>query len=131
MLPVDTVSKMLTASGFTRISERDDAAWDQLAPNGKYFFTRNQSTVFAVCVGGKYKPGNGRSRCVARVQLFLIQTLCTQVSLSRRRTLTLPSCALNLSPISSLAALFKSVSKRTVAACGTRGLIAICRWQAA
>ncbi|SPQ93309.1 aspartyl aminopeptidase [Plasmodiophora brassicae] len=56
---VDTVSKMLTASGFTRISERDDAAWDQLAPNGKYFFTRNQSTVFAVCVGGKYKPGNG------------------------------------------------------------------------
>ena len=32
--------------------------WD-LAKGGKYYFTRNKSTVIAFVVGGKYTPGNG------------------------------------------------------------------------
>uniref|UniRef100_A0A7S1SPJ3 aspartyl aminopeptidase n=1 Tax=Tetraselmis chuii TaxID=63592 RepID=A0A7S1SPJ3_9CHLO len=53
---VDEAAKRLTAAGYTRISERDE--W-KLQPGGRYFFTRNQSTIVAFAVGAKYKPGNG------------------------------------------------------------------------
>uniref|UniRef100_H2Y741 Aspartyl aminopeptidase n=1 Tax=Ciona savignyi TaxID=51511 RepID=H2Y741_CIOSA len=46
----------LTNAGFKELSERDH--WT-LAPDGKFFLTRNQSTVVAFAVGGKFKPGNG------------------------------------------------------------------------
>ncbi len=49
---------MLTKNGFTRLSERKSDEWN-IAPNGKYFFTRNQSSVVAFAVGGKWAPGNG------------------------------------------------------------------------
>lgn len=39
-----------------QISERN--AWSP-APNGKYFFTRNHSTLVAFAVGGEYIAGNG------------------------------------------------------------------------
>lgn len=48
---VDTVSKMLIANGFEKLSEKE--AWN-VKPNGKYFYTRNQSTIVPFCVGGKY-----------------------------------------------------------------------------
>ncbi|KAJ3027419.1 UNVERIFIED_CONTAM: hypothetical protein HDU68_003876 [Siphonaria sp. JEL0065] len=44
----------LEAAGFVGISERD--AWT-VKLNGRYFFTRNQSSL--VAFGGAYKPGNG------------------------------------------------------------------------
>jgi len=47
---------MLEKAGFKALSERDN--W-KLEPNGKYYFTRNQSTLIAFAVGGKWKPGNG------------------------------------------------------------------------
>ncbi len=48
-------------SGFSRISETSEADFEALAPNGKYYFTRNQSTIFAFVVGGAWRPGNGVS----------------------------------------------------------------------
>jgi aspartyl aminopeptidase len=56
---VETTSKLLTAAGFHRISETSEEDWKRVAPNGKYFFTRNQSTILAFAVGGKFKRGNG------------------------------------------------------------------------
>jgi len=53
---VDTSKKILNHSGFKQLSEKDK--WT-LEPNGKYYFTRNQSTIVAFAVGGKWKPGNG------------------------------------------------------------------------
>ena len=49
-------ARMLTEAGFTRLSERDEWA---LKPGGRYFFTRNMSSIVAFAVGEKYAPGNG------------------------------------------------------------------------
>eukprot|EP00478_Filoreta_tenera_P004616 GABV01005030.1.p2 GENE.GABV01005030.1~~GABV01005030.1.p2 ORF type:complete len:134 (+),score=40.53 GABV01005030.1:19-420(+) len=56
---VEKSIKELESAGFVRVSERDAQAWDELKPNGKYFFTRNESTLVAFAVGGQWKPGNG------------------------------------------------------------------------
>lgn len=55
---VQTSIDMLTAAGF---EELDDAVpySGKLVPGGKYYFTRNKSTLVAFCVGEKYQPGNG------------------------------------------------------------------------
>ena len=54
---VSVVAERLKLSGFVQISERDN--WASLKPNGRYFFTRNGSTIMAFAIGGKYKPGGG------------------------------------------------------------------------
>ncbi len=43
-------------SGFREISEND--TW-KLAPNDCVLVTKNHSSLFAIAVGGAYKPGNG------------------------------------------------------------------------
>jgi len=54
----DEVGRRLGTKGFVKLNERDD--WKKiLKPGGKYFFTRNGSTIVAFAVGKKYKPGNG------------------------------------------------------------------------
>ncbi|KAJ3075629.1 hypothetical protein HDU98_003925 [Podochytrium sp. JEL0797] len=50
--------KRLVGAGFKGISEKD--AFD-IKKGGKYFFTRNQSSLVAFVVGGEYKSGNGFS----------------------------------------------------------------------
>eukprot|EP01119_Soliformovum_irregulare_P004482 TRINITY_DN154_c0_g1_i1.p1 TRINITY_DN154_c0_g1~~TRINITY_DN154_c0_g1_i1.p1 ORF type:complete len:452 (-),score=158.32 TRINITY_DN154_c0_g1_i1:48-1403(-) len=52
----ETASKLLEAAGFKRILEKDK--WD-LKPLGKYYFTRNQSSICAFALGGQYQTGNG------------------------------------------------------------------------
>ena len=47
---------MLLAAGFERLSERVEWA---LRPGGRYFFTRNYSTIVAFAVGAKAGPGAG------------------------------------------------------------------------
>lgn len=52
----DEASKRLLAAGFKHLSERVE--WD-LRPGGRYFFTRNASTIVAFAIGQSYRPGNG------------------------------------------------------------------------
>ncbi|KAI0103092.1 peptidase [Hypoxylon sp. NC0597] len=47
----------LEKAGFTPIKERDN--WSStLRPGGKYYMTRNGSTIVAFAIGAKWKPGN-------------------------------------------------------------------------
>ncbi|KAK4191705.1 putative vacuolar aminopeptidase [Podospora australis] len=55
---VDYFKAKLTKSGYQELSHRD--SWvGKLEPGGKYFVTRNGSSVIAFSVGKAYKPGNG------------------------------------------------------------------------
>lgn len=49
---VHTSSQALEAAGFTEWKDTE------LAPGGKYYFTRNKSTLVAFAIGKSYKPGN-------------------------------------------------------------------------
>lgn len=55
---VDYFKRKLKDSGFEELSARD--AWaGKIRPGGKYWVTRNGSTIVAFTVGEAYKPGNG------------------------------------------------------------------------
>ncbi|XP_020107465.1 probable aspartyl aminopeptidase [Ananas comosus] len=53
---VEEAKRRLEKAGFKQVSERED--W-KLEIGGKYFFTRNHSTIIAFAVGKKYVAGNG------------------------------------------------------------------------
>lgn len=53
---VGEAKRQLKQAGYEQISERED--WT-LQPGGKYFFTRNHSTLVAFAIGHKYTAGNG------------------------------------------------------------------------
>lgn len=55
---VQSVRERLEKSGYKRLNERMEWTREQLKPNSKYYFTRNQSTIVAFSIGGKYRPGN-------------------------------------------------------------------------
>jgi aspartyl aminopeptidase len=57
---VATARHRLVEAGFVGISEKD--TWNgSLKPGGKYFFTRNQSTIVAFVVGGQFDAQKGQS----------------------------------------------------------------------
>ena len=55
---IEACKKMLGSAGYSEISERS-AFKGQLKTGGKYYFTRNDSSIVAFAVGCKYKAGNG------------------------------------------------------------------------
>ncbi|CAI7797796.1 unnamed protein product [Closterium sp. NIES-53] len=52
---VDECRQRLLKAGYQQLSEREE--W-RLETGGKYFFTRNYSTIAAFTIGKKFKPGN-------------------------------------------------------------------------
>lgn len=56
---VSTVKSILSKAGFTEIDERSDWQKIPLEKNGKYFVTRNASSLIGFTVGGKFENGNG------------------------------------------------------------------------
>ncbi|KAL2119299.1 hypothetical protein VTJ04DRAFT_6259 [Mycothermus thermophilus] len=55
---VDYFKQKLLKAGYAEISSRDNWA-DKIKPGGKYFTTRNGSSIIAFAVGPAYKPGDG------------------------------------------------------------------------
>jgi aspartyl aminopeptidase len=58
---VSELSKHLKNDGFNELRESEE--W-KLQPNGKYYVTKNNSTIFAFAIGGEFKPGSGFSMVV-------------------------------------------------------------------
>ena len=54
---VETACKSLLSKGFTRLDEGE--VWPTLEQGGKYFYTRNTSSLVAFVVGMKAEPGCG------------------------------------------------------------------------
>ncbi|KAK9905851.1 hypothetical protein WJX75_007577 [Coccomyxa subellipsoidea] len=54
---VEEASRRLNAAGFEKLSERQ--SWQGLKKGGRYYFTRNASTIVAFAVGANYEAGNG------------------------------------------------------------------------
>ncbi|KAL6878938.1 peptidase M18-like protein [Trichoderma novae-zelandiae] len=55
---VDYFKTKLRQSGYVELPARDSWA-DKIQPGGKYWVTRNGSSIIAFAVGKSYKPGNG------------------------------------------------------------------------
>ena len=49
----------LADNGFAALDEADTTWRGKLAPGGKYYYTRNASTLVAFTVGAEFVPGNG------------------------------------------------------------------------
>lgn len=54
---VATVEELLVNNGYKKISELHP--WPELEKGGKYFVTRNGSSLVAFAIGGKFEPANG------------------------------------------------------------------------
>ena len=55
---VQTSIERLSSVGFEELRE-NEAFLGRLQPGGKYYYSRNKSTLVAFTVGKKYRPGNG------------------------------------------------------------------------
>ena len=58
---VSETAARLNEAGFVEVPEH--ARWN-LARGGKYYYSRNKSTIVAFCVGGKFEPGVGGFKIV-------------------------------------------------------------------
>lgn len=57
---VEEARILLDKAEYKELKECDN--WrGTLKKTGKYYFTRNRSTIVAFAIGGKYEPGNGFS----------------------------------------------------------------------
>jgi hypothetical protein len=79
---VDYFSKKLEAKGFTKLSER--ANWEgKLKKGGRYYTTRNGSSLMAFVVGEKYKAGNGASIVVGHIDALAARRKLCAIRLRR------------------------------------------------
>ncbi|EWC47497.1 hypothetical protein DRE_00465 [Drechslerella stenobrocha 248] len=63
---VSAFATRLKANGFTELSERED--WSgKVKAGGKYFSSRNGSSMMAFVVGNDYKSGNGIAMCAGHI----------------------------------------------------------------
>ncbi|KAK6354547.1 hypothetical protein TWF696_003690 [Orbilia brochopaga] len=63
---VDAFATRLKANGFTELSERED--WSKkVKAGGRYFSSRNGSSMMAFVVGKGYKAGNGVAMCAGHI----------------------------------------------------------------
>jgi aspartyl aminopeptidase len=69
---VDACKTRLLAAGFVYLSE--DEEWT-LAPGGKYFFTRNSTTLVTFFVGAEYNSGNGFTVLGNNFTIFLFNLI--------------------------------------------------------
>jgi aspartyl aminopeptidase len=78
--------KLLSAAGFQRLHERDQ--W-KLQAGGKYFLTRNGSSVVAFVLGGRFAAGHGFNVVAAHTDRYNTRLLtCVECTSSyTRRTL--------------------------------------------
>ena len=53
---VHNVKERLEKAGFTELSERKN--WSSCKTGGKYYVTRNASSIVAFAIGKKWEPGN-------------------------------------------------------------------------
>ncbi|RNF26526.1 putative aspartyl aminopeptidase, putative,metallo-peptidase, clan MH, family M20 [Trypanosoma conorhini] len=54
---VEVISSWLTAAGYKRL--REGEVWPPILAGGRYYVTRNDSSLVAFSVGGKFEPSNG------------------------------------------------------------------------
>ena len=67
---VETAGAMLTESRFTKLDERQ--SWrNSITAGGKYFYSRNRSTIVAFTVGAQYKAGGEFKVCSLSLSLSL------------------------------------------------------------
>lgn len=73
---VEEASRRLAAVGFQKLSEKQE--W-KLKPGGRYYFTRNLSTIVAFAVGAKYQPGNGLHMIGAHTDRYNLPCTCRAI----------------------------------------------------
>ncbi|PJF19815.1 putative aspartyl aminopeptidase [Paramicrosporidium saccamoebae] len=80
---VEECRQLLEAAGFQRLSE--SAAW-KLNPNGRYFFTRNGSSLVAFTVGGQVVRGIEKNSTAVKIVAAHTDSPCLRVKpLSKKR----------------------------------------------
>jgi len=67
----EEASKLLASAGYQRLSETSE--W-KLQVGGRYYFTRNLSTLVAFAVGTDFKAGNGFHLVGAHTDRYVLRS---------------------------------------------------------
>ena len=58
---VHSSAQLLSQAGFEQLDSAETFGFAQILPGGKYYYTKNKSTLVAFTVGPKYQPGTATS----------------------------------------------------------------------
>ena len=71
---IDYCSKRLDQAGFTKLFEKEN--WSEtLQVGGKYYITRNGSSLVAFTIPSSYIPGNGVGKCIIFYLIILSDSI--------------------------------------------------------